>query len=415
MKLIKYSALAVALAGSLNVSAETMAIINATVHTATEQGVLKNSTVLIEDGKIKAISNLQLDADKIVDAKGRILTPGLIGSMNQLGLVEVGAVSASRDGNEKKGGITFDPSIAFNPKTTLIPYARKGGITRDVIAPGWGDGPFVGLSSTVDLSGEFGSVVDAQNAAIVNLGSSSKGSRATGLQKFIDKLDKQHKKISKPKKDDKKAKKDAKEPSKEEKILNALLKGEKPVIIRVSRAQDMLELLKVKEKYSLDMVFSGAKDAVVIKSELAKANVPVIISAMANLPGNFDSLNTSLSSAAELEKAGVKVALTISGDSSHNLYQLRYDAGNAVSYGMTSEGALKAVTANVADIFNIDAGRIAVGQAADLVLWSADPFEISTKVDSIWINGKEVSTQSRHDKLRDRYMANSDMPHAYTH
>lgn len=415
MKKFNKTLLAIALMGSTSVMAKTTAIINANIHTATEKGVLENYTLLIEDGKIAAISNLKLDADSVIDAKGGVVTPGFIGSMNQLGLVEVGAVATSRDGSDKKANITFDPSLAFNPKSTLILYARKGGITRNIIAPSWSDSEFVGLASVVNLSGEFGtSIVESQNAIIVNLGGKSKGSRALSLANFVDKLEgHQKKKAKQAKKDDEKD--DAKELSKEELLLNALFAGEKPLVIRVSRAQDMLELIKVKERFGLNMIFSGAEDARVIKAQLAKANVPVIISAMANLPGNFDSLNASLTSAAELETAGVKVALTISGDSSHNVYQLRYDAGNAVAYGMTPEGALKAITSNVAEIFNIsDAGSIAVGKAADIALWSADPFEISTRLEKIFINGEPVNTDSRHDKLRDRYMTDSDMPRAYT-
>ena len=111
--------------GLSHVNAQTIAITNATIYTVTEQGILNNATVVIEDGKIIAIHSAtqeKLNADKIIDAQGRILTPGLIGSMNQLGLVEVGAVSRTRDAGDKKADITFDASLAFNPKSTVIPY-----------------------------------------------------------------------------------------------------------------------------------------------------------------------------------------------------------------------------------------------------------------------------------------------------
>ena len=136
------------------------------------------------------------------------------------------------------------------------------------------------------------------------------------------------------------------------------------------------------------------------------------MAALDNLPGSFDSLHASLENAAKLTAAGVNVALTVDGDT-HNLYQLRFHAGNAVANGLSRDAALAAVTANVADAFNVDSGRIAVGKTADLVLWSADPFELSSHVAKIWIGGKEVSTQSRQDKLRDRYMQQSNMPKSY--
>lgn len=415
MKVFKKSILAAALLTGFSAYAAPIAITNATVYTANEQGILNNATVVMDEGKIIAINPQSHNATQVIDAQGKILSPGIISSLNQLGLVEVGAVAASRDAGDKKADITFDPSLAFNPRSSLVPYARKGGITRDVIAPSGGDDIFAGLMSVVDLSGEFNSVLIPRNAVLVKLGERSKGSRAYSLQELIDTLDGQAKKLEKAKNKSKKDDKDDKEPSKKETILTALLAGEKPLIIEVSRAQDMLELIKLKSQFEkLNMVFAGAQDAQLITDELVTAKVPVILSAVANLPGSFDSLHSSLTTAGVLEKAGVTVLLTVGGDSSHNMYQLRYDAGIAVANGMSAEGALKAITANVADVFGIDAGEIAVGKAADLVLWSADPFELSSKVDQMWIGGKEYSTQSRQDKLAERYIKQSTMPRAYT-
>ena len=212
----------------------------------------------------------------------------------------------------------------------------------------------------------------------------------------------------------KKDKKDDDKPSTEDKVMAKVLSGDMPLVISVSRAADIIELIKVKEQFGVNLVLSGAQDAVVVKEHIAKANIPVIISAMDNLPGSFDSLHANLNNAGLLEKAGVKVLLTVGGDASHNIYQLRYDAGNAVSYGMSQQGALKAVTSNVADVFGINAGSIEVGKAADVVMWTNDPFEISSNVSRMFINGTEVSPQSRQDKLRDRYTTDSNMPRAYT-
>ena len=402
------SLVAAGLLASGTVRAESLAIINATLHTSSEQGVLEGASIVMNDGKITAINPSDFKVDKVIDAQGQIVTPGFIASVNQLGLVEVGAVAGSRDAGEDKAGIDFDASLAFNPRSSLIAYARKGGITRDLITPYGGDSIFAGLASVVDLSGSFESVNKKQAALVVHLGERSKGSRAFTLQTLINKLDEHQTKASKE------AKKDDAKPSAEDTIMAKVLKGDMPLLISVSRSADIVELIKVKQQFGVNIVLNGAQDAVVVKDRIAKAGIPVIISAMDNLPGSFDSLHASLNNAGILEKAGVKVLLTVGGDASHNVYQLRYDAGNAVSYGMSQQGALKAMTSNVADVFGINAGSLEVGKAADVVMWSNDPFELSSHVNKMFINGVEVSTESRQDKLRERYTTESNMPRAYT-
>ena len=411
---IKQIALALSLAMFANIaSSKTTAITNATVYTVASQGILQQATVVIEDDKIIAINPEQVEADETIDAKGRILSPGFIGSMNSLGLVEVGAVTLTRDSRDKKADITFDASLAFNPKSTLIAYTRKGGITSNIVTPAGGEGLFAGQSFAVNLSGDFESVIAKQNGVIVYLGATSKGSRAQALQALDHKLADMKEKLS-PKQDKKsdKKEKEAKSLKRDEQVLKSLLAGEKPLLAYADRATDLLALLTLKEKYGLDLVLVGASDAVLVADKIAAANVPVIISAIDNLPSSFDSLHGDLANMAKLVNAGVKLILAPKGES-HNLNQLRFDAGVAVANGLAKTDAFSALTANVADVFKLNSGRIAIGKNADLVLWSGDPFELSTKVDKMWINGKEVSTQSRQDALRNRYTSKSDMPKAY--
>ena len=411
MKLFKSSLIALALASASSVYAESIAITNATVHTVTEQGTLTNATVVMDNGVITAINPKTVEADTTIDAMGKILTPGLIGSMNSLGLVEVSAVSRTRDASDKKADITFDASTAFNPKSAAIAYSRKGGITTNIVTPRGGESMFKGQAFIADLSGEYDSIVETNTAVLLNVGSKSKGSRALALQDLRNKLEDAKTAITKAaSKDDKK--KDAKEPKRDEKIINALLAGDKPLIAQADRATDILALLKLKQDFGLDLVIADAGDAVSVAKQIAEAKVPVIIATIDNLP-SFDALHQSLKSATVLIDAGVTVAFKVNGDT-HNLYQLRYDAGVAIANGVSKDQALAAVTANVADAFNYDAGRIAVGKKADLVLWSADPFELSSRVEKMWIDGVEHNTRSRQDALRDRYTTESVMPRAYT-
>lgn len=427
---LRYALFGVIAVTTSAVQAESIAITNATVYTVAKQGILSQATVLVDEGKITAVYSKEetpesLNADTIIDANGRVLTPGFIASKNLLGLVEVGAVSSTRDGSDKKADLTFDASLAFNPKSTLIAYARKGGITSSLVMPYGGEKVFTGQSFAVNLSGEFDSIIAAKNAVIVELGANREGSRAMALQtlandledakKALDKIAKAKAKAEKAKASSKKDKesKEAKPTSRSEQVMYALLAGEKPLLAYADRATDILALLKLKEQYKLNLVLVGASDAVLVSEQIAKANVVVMMSALDNLPSSFDSLHNSLSNVAKLTKAGIKVIITNSGES-YNINQLRFDAGIAVANGLEKTTALAAITANVADTFNLNTGRIAVGKSADLVLWSSDPFEISTKVDAMWINGQAMTLKSRQDALRQRYTTKTKMPKAYT-
>jgi imidazolonepropionase-like amidohydrolase len=412
MKLIKYSLVAMAFTSLASfVEAKSLAITNATVYTASEQGILNNATVVVENGTITAINPDSINTDEVYDAQGKILTPGFIGAMNQLGLVEVNAVSATRDAGDKKADITFDASLAFNPLSSVIPYSRKGGITRDIVIPRGGESIFKGQSFVADLSGNFNSVLIANNAVFATIGAKNKGSRALSIQTLFNSFADIEEKLAKAnttKKEDKKA---AKKLKRNEEVLAALLKGEKPLVVAADRASDLLALLKLKKRFNLNLIIAGAADAELISADIVAADVPLLIDAMRDLPGSFDSLHVSLTTAANLINAGVKVGF-IQQDA-HNLYQLRFDAGNAVANGVGKEQALAAISANIADMFNLNVGRIAQGQVADLVLWNADPFEISSKVEKLWINGKSYSLKSRQDALRKRYMTQSVLPTGY--
>ena len=412
MKLTTSLAALTFLATSGLTMAQTLAITNATVHTATQQGTLKNATVVIKDGLISAINPANLEADTIVDAKGQSLTPGIILPLSVVGLVEVGAVQSSKDHSDDKADITFDPSIAFNPTSTLIPYTRKGGITSTVITPKFSKNVYRGLNAHMDFSGELeGSEIQTQIGVYAQAGASNKGSRAFKLQTLMDKIADRHQALetAKNKKDDKK---EQKPPSKEEKILDDLLAGNKVLTVFANRASDLLHLIKFKQQYQLKMVIAGAADAPAVAKQLAAADVAVVISPLENLPRDFDGRNVSLNDAATLIDAGVKVMFL--EYEVHNSYQMRFLAGNAIANGVDPEDALKVLTSNVAGAYGLDGGVIAVGKRADLVLWNGDMFDMQGYVEKMWIDGKAYSTQSRHDKLRERYRHKNDMPAAYS-
>jgi imidazolonepropionase-like amidohydrolase len=166
-------------------------------------------------------------------------------------------------------------------------------------------------------------------------------------------------------------------------------------------------VLALAKRYGIKPVISGGTEAWVVAEELAAADVPVLIDALVNLPVTFDVIGARLDAAALLARAGVRVGFTqFFSDASHNARKIRQVAGNAVAHGLPWDVALAGLTSVPAEIFGVaeTRGRIAEGQAADLVLWSGDPLEVTTVAEQVWIGGNAIPMRSRQTELRDRYL-----------
>jgi len=152
-----------------------------------------------------------------------------------------------------------------------------------------------------------------------------------------------------------------------------------------------------------------------LADELAAAKVSVIIDGTANLPGDFDRINARLESGGILAAAGVRVAFG-AGAQTHQARNITQSAGNAVANGMDWDDALEAITLAPAEMYGVDSslGSIEVGKAADLVIWGADPLELTSYPEQVFIQGESISMQSRQTLLRDRYLqTDTDKPPAF--
>ncbi|MCS5544791.1 MAG: amidohydrolase family protein, partial [Gammaproteobacteria bacterium] len=188
-----------------------------------------------------------------------------------------------------------------------------------------------------------------------------------------------------------------------EAILRVLNK-EMPLIVRSNRAKDLLRMISIGNKYGIEIVFYGAKEAWRIADILAEEGIPVILDPMNNIPGSFDAIAARMDNAYLLNKAGVKILIT--SQETHNSYLSRQGAGNAVAHGLPQNDAIKALTVNIAEVFGLSdkLGTIEVGKVADLVVWDGNPLEVSSFATSVFIDGKQVSLVSRSTRLRDRYL-----------
>ncbi len=145
-------------------------------------------------------------------------------------------------------------------------------------------------------------------------------------------------------------------------------------------------------------------------SEIAAANVPVLVHPITNLPSNFEMRAARMQNAAALHAAGVVIALKGNEGASHRARDIRYNAGNAVSHGLPFDAAIAAITANPARIFGFSGqfGELKSGAAGDVVVWSGDPLEPLSQPHAVLIDGVEQPLDTaRNLQLRNRYMPNA--------
>jgi|TARA_B100001059_G_scaffold66798_1_gene63431 imidazolonepropionase-like amidohydrolase len=396
---------------------ETTLIKNATIYDGIKN-IPFQGNILIENDTIKKVSSAKMQADFVIDASGMIVTPGIIGTDTNIGIVEIGALSVTRDDSSEIYSIGFSIHDAFNPKSTLIPWNRSNGVTSALSMPQGTASPIGGLGSFFVLDGEHDITSKKDIVMIGGVGGSGSSSRAETFAVMDDllsfasglngaDLDDISETIEKS-------------PiaefmelhPRDVKALSRLVNNNLPLIISTHRASDILKLIELKEKYDLNLIIKGAQDASLVAPQIAASGIPLIINPINNIPGSFDELASNIQMASRLEEKGIN--LMFNTPRSHNFHLVRQGAGVAVANGMSYEGAIKAITSTPAKVFNIDKrGEIKAGYFADIVVWDADPLEPSSMPEYLFINGKSIDLTSRSSRLRDRYTSQPDKPNTY--
>ncbi|MBW8878880.1 MAG: amidohydrolase family protein [Acidobacteria bacterium] len=393
-----------------------IAITGATIHTVGPQGTIQNGTLLIENGRIRAVGGPAVPVPagaRRIDARGKVVTPGLFDSLSRLGVVEVGAVEGTRDATVQDDRITaaFTVADALNPRSVLIPVNRIEGLTRAVVAPGPGKSLIAGQGAVITLIGTLGGpgdfLVRSPAAMFAVLGESGShlagGSRAAALlrlkEAFQDALDYAANRKAFDAGD--------RRPYALSRLdLEALLpvvRGQLPLVVAVDRASDIETTLRFAREWKLKLILSSVNEGWKVADQIAAARVPVLVNPMEDRPDSFESLGSTLENAARLHKAGVVLAFMTAD--AHNARNLKQAAGNAVANGLPWDAALEAITAAPARIWGIadHYGTLEPGKDADVVIWDGDPLELSTFADAVFIRGREMPMKSRQTELRDRY------------
>ena len=126
--------------------------------------------------------------------------------------------------------------------------------------------------------------------------------------------------------------------------LQPVLAGKLPLLVAVDRASDIQALLDLAREYRVRVIVQGGAEAWRVAPALAAAKVPVLVSALDNIPASFDALGARQENAALLRRAGVPVVITAGAVESFNVRNVKQHAGNAVAYGLPWDEALRAVT-----------------------------------------------------------------------
>ena len=407
-------ALTVALVWSNAASADSIAIINGTVHTVTERGILTNATVLIEDGEIVAVgTNVDIPSGAtVIDAAGRPVTPGLMNVFTKIGLLEVGQVAAADDYglSDAPFSAAFDVTAGLNPDSVLIAVTRIDGVTRAVATPSARGSVFAGLGAVVHLGIDDGMVVKAKAAQYTAFGgraADAVGGARGGLAVFLRQAfeDALHYDNNRRNFDQNRTRSYVLHHLDLEALL-PVLNGDIPLVVNVNRASDMRVLMAIAEDYDIRMIFNGAREAWKVAESLAGADIGVIIDPSNNLPTSFDNVYTTLNNGRLLHDAGVKIAIaTTSFDDLNNPRNVTQLAGIGVANGLPYEAAIAAITRNPAEMFGIEYqyGTLEVRKNADVVVWEGDPLEVTTLPTDVIIKGKVMPMDTRQTRLRDRY------------
>ncbi|GAA4039346.1 amidohydrolase family protein [Sphingomonas rosea] len=452
-----FTALALVLAAPA--FADTVVISGGTVALGDGSAPIPNGQVVITDGRIVAAGDIRMKlpaGTRVIDATGKWVTPGIVAGFSRLGLADVDAVDQANDtSSEGPFSAALDVATAINPEAAPVAVNRAGGITRAVVAPSAGKSIFAGQGALIDTGADSQPVTRARLFQFVELGeqgaAQAGGSRsaahvllrnalreaqqvAGGASPARDRAGRSGTDaqsdpvVSNPNESrsyDARRNQDVLLTRFDALALVPVVRGRQILLVHAERAADLRQVIALKREFpALRLVIVGADEGWTVARDLAASGIPVIASALSDLPAQFETIAATQSNVGRMRAAGVKVAIgTINDDDTRMAFRARWYAGNLVGIGklpgatgLSWGEALKAITSGPAEALGItDVGTLAAGKRADVVIWDGDPLDNQSAAQVVMIDGVEQPLVTRQTRLRDRYrsLERGALPEAY--
>jgi imidazolonepropionase-like amidohydrolase len=365
---------------------------------------IAEGVILLEGGKITAVGRgvLVPEDAEVIDASGKVITPGLIDAHTHLGIDEQGVGIAGDDGNESVEPIT--PHLraidAINPEDIAFDDARKAGVTASEVKPGSGN--VIGGQCVVIK--HAGLIVDqmalrSPSAIKGAMGENPKNSyrsqkKSPSTRMAIAALFREAFSRAQTYLERRRVELEAGHPFERDYRLEALslvLEKQIPMRIHAHRADDILTALRLRDEFGFNMTIDHCTEGHKIAGELARRGVHAIVGPSMSGRYKVELRDKTFITPAVLAAAGVKVSIT----TDHPvvpIHQLMTAVILAVKNGLSEELGLLAVTLHPAEMLGVSdrIGSLEEGKDADLVIWSGDPFDLRSRVERTMIDGQTV-------------------------
>jgi imidazolonepropionase-like amidohydrolase len=376
-------------------AAETLYISAERIYTSGPQGIIEDGAILIEDGKISRIgTTTELQPPAVARRlKAAVAVPGLIDSHTVVGVNGGYNTPKDQDGFEASNatGPQYRVLDSFNPLEKLVTHANNLGTTTIHVTP-QPTAPIGGSSALFKTRGTMADqmLVRSDVAVLFSLGEAPKaafkesgpGSRMAVAATIRSELYKARQWAAKDE--------DDRDVDLGMQALARVLAGESLALFSAHREDDIATALRIAREFDLKAMINYGTEAYLLIPQLIEDKATIVLAPTMQRPQAFEKRNSSLEAAAILHRANVSIVF----GSGYEGYVpksrvLLWELAIAVANGLPAEDAIAAATIEPAKLWGVAdrIGSLEPGKDADIVLFDGDPFEYTTHVTAVIVEG----------------------------